>query len=664
MYDDNGTIWLGGDDGRVATLENNRITEYNFLDRPRLNGRGRIRSIEYVDKDRFALNFEYRLIFVKDRKLDDIFKFGTKSFIRYRDKFLYGSSTHFSVVPITRSGIMLAGNGKKSLGHLNQDPTGLEDYLFDHNRTTDMVGDSLGRVWMATNKGLIYYNFPGNKLDTRYLNWFLLKKPIQCVEMVNDHLLCGIQGFGLGILFKDKLSLLPSSSFDGALIRKIVSRDQNSFWVCTNKGLFFLRAIEGFSKFTIQRFAAGNGLLSNEVNDIISRDDLWYVACDKGLSLFPANLESSSRDKPPGLTSNYVLINSRKISENQNPTYTEGNVEIDFAYTCLDFTHFRNLIFRYRLNEKDEWKIKRNASQRLSNLSEGEYRIEIQAKSPGSSWGPSLYMPEFTVVPPFWQRTWFLFLVVIGSVGASSLIVYNFIWNKQERANLDNQLTEANLKALRAQIKPHFIFNALNSVQHFFLENQKEEGLEFLGRFSQLIRKMLKGSDNQFHSLEEEIELIGEYLEIEKDRIGDFFRFGIDAGPGIDLKTVQIPTMLLQPMVENALWHGIMFRAEPGGIIELKIRKEATTKMVKEGPGSERLIITVTDNGAGRKAAEERRNKVRGSFGLRSIRQKLELLNKKYGSQIHLDFEDIISENNLPGGTRVILNLPLQYIEM
>lgn len=543
-------------------------------------------------------------------------------------------------------------------------PNSVDAFSLRHgSRVVDIDKDPSGTIFMATNDGLLRYDPKNGFFKTIIRNKSILSKPVQCIRFDGNTLLAGIQGYGLVVRQVGKaLLLIGRDRFRGGILRKIVRIGPKEFWVCTNMGLFHLKFYSTYKHYKIYCINNKNGLLSNEVNNIVWHNSKWWVACGDGITILPMLSDSVTKKRGPDILANKFLINGKPVDSSVPLEVMEKGLQVDFSYSCLQFRNFRDIQYRIRLNPNDAWKTRTLPFHRLNNLNEGSYEIEVQAKTFNSNWGKSLIFPAFVVLPPIWQRTWFLVFAVVGSASLSLLIVFSFIRNKQERSILDQQLTEANLRALRAQIKPHFIFNALNSIQRFFLNNRKEEGLEFLGQISVLIRRMLVSSDRHLHSLQEEIQLLTEYLEVEKMRVGNEFTYQINVDEKVNLQT-RIPTMLIQPLIENALWHGIMPRQEPGGLIILEVKTTGPYTGAGGKGNLERLHVLIQDNGIGLEAASKRSTQKHESFGLRSIYEKIDLLNKRYAAGITISFEDLTKENITSSGTIVLLNLPITYVE-
>lgn len=216
---------------------------------------------------------------------------------------------------------------------------------------------------------------------------------------------------------------------------------------------------------------------------------------------------------------------------------------------------------------------------------------------------------------------------------------------KQKEEQLKNSFTqklqEMEMLALRSQMNPHFLFNSLNSIKHLIMTSRNEDAISYLDDFSTLLRSILYNSNREIISVEEELEIIKLYLSLEKNRMGDTFNYTIDVSSIEELSQFNIPPLLLQPFVENAIWHGL--RPSQSGQKLLKITFDT----------SDILKIIIEDNGIGRKASSTK-NKMHKSMGMEITRERLALFNHSNETSIKLEIIDLESENK-PLGTKVVL---------
>lgn len=220
--------------------------------------------------------------------------------------------------------------------------------------------------------------------------------------------------------------------------------------------------------------------------------------------------------------------------------------------------------------------------------------------------------------------------------------------HEKTQSDLKHKAIELEMQALRAQMNPHFIFNCLSSINRFILKNETKAGSDYLTKFSRLIRMVLDSSNKSFITLEDEIDMLKLYMDMERLRCKNTFNYHISFINSIDIDNVFVPPLLLQPFAENAIWHGLMPKEGQGRIeIELSVENRI-------------LTCIITDNGIGRKQAEVIKSKSfqkQKSLGLHITNERLALLNLNMDEQTNFQFEDITDDEGNAAGTRVILEI-------
>jgi len=235
--------------------------------------------------------------------------------------------------------------------------------------------------------------------------------------------------------------------------------------------------------------------------------------------------------------------------------------------------------------------------------------------------------------------------------------------SERKEESLKHQATELEMQVLRAQMNPHFIFNSLNSINRFILKKQSSEATEYLTKFSRLIRMILNSSANTSVSLAEDLEALQLYLELERLRCEEKFSFKIKFDPDLDIDFLQVPPMLLQPFVENAIWHGLMnlpdrqaglptdqAGKESEGHLSINIQQENST-----------LICIITDDGIGRKKAAELKNKSgkHKSMGMKITESRIAMMQKMNSDGKSIEIKDLVCPDGSAAGTEVVLKIPL-----
>lgn len=242
------------------------------------------------------------------------------------------------------------------------------------------------------------------------------------------------------------------------------------------------------------------------------------------------------------------------------------------------------------------------------------------------------------------QRT----MLIIGLV-ALFIIILLVLRHKNEKLQLKQRATELETQALRAQMNPHFIFNCLSAINHFILDNQPDKASDYLTRFSRLMRMVLVNAGKEAVSLEEELDMLRLYLDMEQLRFKDAFEYTININPELQPSMITVPCFILQPFCENAIWHGLLHK-EGKGRLELQLNRQ-----------KDQLIISIKDNGIGMEKAAQLKAKTTESMGQKLTAARLALFNKRKTSGSHFSIHDIKDQNGQTAGTEVILkiNMPI-----
>lgn len=219
------------------------------------------------------------------------------------------------------------------------------------------------------------------------------------------------------------------------------------------------------------------------------------------------------------------------------------------------------------------------------------------------------------------------------------------------KTKYDKELTELKMSSLRNQMNPHFIFNSLNSIKLYIINNEKENAVYYLNKFSKLIRKILATTQEKEITLADEIETMQLYLKIENIRFNNEIAYNVSIDKNVNINTIKIPCLILQPFLENALWHGLSLKK---GLRKLDI--------IIKNSGSTHITINIIDNGIGREKSQEineQKMLKRKSIGIKLTEERLKNFFKDYQNLYSLNFTDLYDKNNKPEGTKVVIWLPL-----
>ncbi|MCE6991481.1 two-component regulator propeller domain-containing protein [Dyadobacter sp. CY323] len=322
---------------------------------------------------------------------------------------------------------------------------------------------------------------------------------------------------------------------------------------------------------------------------------------------------------------------------------------VTFNFTTLGFEPMSQNHYSYRLEgfEKQWVDIGNLNSVSFTNLREGSYVLNVVSRNSSGMKSPRPLAVHFTIEPHF-TNTWF-FRILIG-LSIAGLIVGMMRWRVStldERNKLDLQIAEWRLKALQSQMNPHFLFNSMNSVQNYLLTNRGVEGAKYLSKFSKLVRRIMENSNHQYLPFEKIIETLKMYVEIESFRFNHEFSYVFDIEENEALLDVLLPPMLLQPYIENAIWHGLM-------------PKEGEKKLTITARLQNRHIVcTIEDNGVGRNFSPRTEGHI--SRGQEMTKGIFESLRRK-DSEAKLELVDLFDENQKAAGTRVIMIIPIDNV--
>lgn len=367
---------------------------------------------------------------------------------------------------------------------------------------------------------------------------------------------------------------------------------------------------------------------------------------------------SLTRDTvPPLINFTGFQINGRDTLLTEGAVLSPDKNFIKFYFVGNSPTNPGLFQYRYRLLGADKELIFSSSNfAQYTTLPPGKYRFEVSAMSKEGFWSAQPAVFTFEILPYFYQTTWFLLMCVFSGIALIIMVVW---WwsvrykNKQQRRTaLDRHIASIELSALRAQMNPHFIFNTLSSIQYFVSSNNTEEALRYLSKFASLMRVILNNSRKKVIALKDELKAIELYLELEKLRFKQKFDFTISIDDQVDTSYDTLPSMLIQPFVENAILHGLMHK-EGTGLIKVSVEKK-----------DNHLECIVEDNGIGRKAAAAIKNKANNqheSQGMSITRDRLEIINRVNNSRLSAQIEDLKNLNGEDAGTRVRIFIPLEH---
>ncbi len=430
----------------------------------------------------------------------------------------------------------------------------------------------------------------------------------------------------------------------------------NCKWLKFNRNYLFIGTNSGLNVITTKKLYSNNPRVEFFYNQFNGYE---YSSAESPIVDKNGNLFVHTKDKIIRVEPNYSIDTTLSININY-ATINDVNVDIDmvegrdlaydkkqisFTFFAIKYPSSRNLLFRYKVNN-NEWVIGNQVN--LQSLRIGSYTIllEVFDKETNTKYTKTFV---FNIKKPFWLTFWF---IVLFSSGLASIVfltmkvrIRKLKKQHEERTMLITHNSELKLRSLQLQMNPHFIFNALQSVQGFILTQSVKDALIYIGNLAGVIRANLENASTEYIHLNVEIDFLKKYAEIEKVRFKDILQ--VEIINNIHDCNVLLPPMLIQPIIENSIKHGIRSLKKEGRIT------------VTFNSNVETLIIIVEDNGVGRTYAQQFKRHEYNGMGMKIIQERLTLLNEKNHTDLHqLQITDLF-ENGAPIGTRVEIQLML-----
>ncbi|MFT5822568.1 MAG: two-component sensor histidine kinase [Crocinitomix sp.] len=424
---------------------------------------------------------------------------------------------------------------------------------------------------------------------------------------------------------------------------------KNKVFIMTKQGLSILTFNENPLSYYINNYTTKNGLSSNVTNDIFVRNDTAWIATSMGITKFALSPNEKTKDLESPIILDDFLVDKQVIRNTTNIQLDNWDNEVKITYEILDYTSGFDINFRTKLIGFDSnWKYTTETTYSNSNLPAGDYEFQVAYQKNDHSWSLPITLVKFSKMKPFWRPMWTAFIIAFSFIILGWVIGRRYIRRKKKDTNIKKTISDLERRALQAQMNPHFIFNSLTSIQSLIAQDKNQEAETFLVTFSKLVRKALNQSSNDsFSNLGDEIELLENYIKLESLRFSNSFNYTIEVAKGIDVADYQIPPMIIQPFVENAIEHGLM-KSENDRILEISIQ-----------PKDDFLITcTISDNGIGRLAAKKASQKNgHKSKGIDLIKDRLKIIN----TNANVTFSDLdVTKKNC--GTLVTITVPYKNL--
>ncbi|RSC93040.1 hypothetical protein EI424_11420 [Tenacibaculum singaporense] len=430
-----------------------------------------------------------------------------------------------------------------------------------------------------------------------------------------------------------------------------LSSDINKLWIGTNKGI--LRYNYTNKKLSVlNRF---NQVFKPNIKQIETTENYTYAVTDSDIFRFSNTYTNYNvlPDKPY-----FKVTKEKKRSYKKSEVFEieSNDKSIDVEFMINGFKSLENHQLEYRIDQ-NHWRKIKNNNLTLSSLSYGNTELQVRALNFKGEVSEVNSLPIF-VHKPFYLQWWFITLLVIAIIIAIVFFV-KFLLKKQEekkdkemyQIEIKRQITNLKLENLRSQMNPHFIFNALNSIQEYIYSNDKKQASSYLVKFSRLIRMYLDHSRVSEITLQKEIDALFLYLALENSRMGGKLTYKIEVENSLKTNAILVPSLFIQPYIENAIKHGLLHK---------RGEKKLSINFYQSKTN---LYCEVTDNGIGRESSRNmKRGKMHSSFSTKANTDRVKLMNIEKMIEMRVEVQDLKNKNNEAIGTKVQIVLPVKKI--
>ena len=534
--------------------------------------------------------------------------------------------------------------------------------------------DNRGLLWIATrNNGLVRYDREAGKMEnfTKSQNDSTSLPANHIGSITQDHKGLIWIGTSAGLCrFNENARTFTTFDEDNGLpnvrVKQLLVDDKDRIWMGTNRGISMLN--ESRTAFT--NYDPSDGLQGWEFSEpsaFKTHDGYFCYGGNNGFNMFHPDSIKKNPYKPPitlkritifdqplKTDSSYSFLKSLRLSYKQD--------FFSFEFAALNYDHPEKNQYACQLIGFDKKVIQLGTNRVISytNVPHGNYTLKVTASNNDGIWNETGYELKLVIIPPFWVTWWFRTIVIAVFLGAVFLFFKlreNRIKKEQARQTaINKQIAGIRMIALRAQMNPHFVFNSLNSIQHFITTQEKEEALSYLSKFSKLIRKILENSRENTVSINNELQLLELYIQLEQLRFSKKFDYHLSIDEKIDMENTEIPPLLIQPYIENAILHGLINKDDKGDL---------WLSLVKNN-GS--IVCKIEDNGIGRARAQEIEQKKdlrHKALGIKVTEERILTLSTLLNYKIEVVVEDLFEpqdsseERMRSSGTRVTITIPV-----
>lgn len=546
------------------------------------------------------------------------------------------------------NGLLLAGTGRRTL-LIDPDKLEVRDTIWN-NRTTSVCYYN-NDYYIGTVNGLYIVTkdkkagYPGDDFTP------LRQRISYFAKSTDGRLWIGTYGAGV-ICMKDRQVINHITTREGmsSNICRTLFVSNNFLWVGTDKGLNKINISQ--TPYPVTTYSTSDGLPTDIINTVYVDGNTIYVGSPAGLTWFDETKVAGHSKCNLRILDVTVGNKPQPMQDSYNLRYLENSLKI--SYAGISFKSGGSIWYRYRLKGlTNTWDSTVQTVLEYPSIPPGNYEFELIAVNKKGIISNPVRI-AFKIEAPFWQTLPFQVLIIAVAILITWILVawrFSILRRKeQESTSIQQKLNELEQMALRSQMNPHFIFNCLNSIQNFIITNDLESSNWYLSEFAHLIRQTLDNSEKSTITITNEIKYLKRYLELEMMRFGHSFSYSIDIDPEIDADMVHIPTMILQPFIENSIRHGIRYKENGGGRIDIRFQKT-----------NEGFVCIMQDNGIGRKKAHEYKSQLHVEYqskGMSLTAERINILNRQSTDPITIEINDLTNENDQATGTGVTIRFP------
>jgi hypothetical protein len=510
------------------------------------------------------------------------------------------------------------------------------------------------KVWIGTKAGLYLYD--GKRILFMGEKHPILKNRAEDMICSGDTLWIATRGSGVLCLYQNRIinHYTETDGLASDMTKCIIKDEEGNVWIGTNRGISRLKK-NNDGVYMVSTLNMNSGLVSNEVNKIIEYKNRLYFATNKGLGILNVKEFYNPTVSIPVYIEEFHVDN-KKLQTSQNHSLSHTQNFISIIYKGVSVKTKGDITYKYKLEGLDaSWNYTKNTYVQFTTLPSGEYKFVVYALNQDGNSSNKPAVVYFQIHKPYWKTWWFL-LSVFGMFLVAVYLVYRnrvsrIKREEEQKTAVSKIIAESELKALRAQMNPHFMFNAINSIQNFVLKNKTEYASRYLTKFARLIRFVLENSKHQLILFSKELAALELYIELEQMRSSFSFDYEIIIDDSLNGGEFFIPPLLIQPFIENAIIHGIMPLQNRKG--KLSVRFSRNESM---------LLCEVEDNGIGREKAmaiKAKKQMSHESMAMNVTTERITLLNQQSNSPARIIVHDKVV-NGIAIGTIVEISINLK----